>query len=69
MSVLIRSLIRLYQKAISPILPRACRFHPSCSEYMRRAIEKWGVRKGIFLGIRRIVKCHPWNPGGMDPVP
>jgi hypothetical protein len=66
---LIVALIRAYQKVISPLLPRACRFHPSCSEYMRQAIQKFGVAKGSWLGIKRLSRCHPWHPGGYDPVP
>ena len=62
-------LIRLYQKTISSWLPRACRFEPSCSEYTARAILKYGFLKGIYLGIRRLLRCHPFNPGGLDPVP
>ncbi|MFB3904338.1 MAG: membrane protein insertion efficiency factor YidD [Acidobacteriota bacterium] len=63
------ALIRVYQKVISPLLPRACRFHPSCSEYMCQAIQKFGVVKGSWLGIKRVSRCHPWHPGGFDPVP
>lgn len=62
-------LIRGYQKGVSPWLPAACRFHPTCSEYMYQAVEKWGLIKGLGLGLRRIGRCHPWNPGGVDPVP
>ncbi len=61
--------IRLYQRLVSPFLPPACRFEPTCSEYALQAIEKWGVGKGCLLGLRRVVRCHPWNPGGLDPVP
>lgn len=69
MKALIVALIRVYQKVISPLLPPACRFHPSCSEYTRQAIEKFGVAKGSWLGIKRLSRCHPWHPGGYDPVP
>jgi uncharacterized protein len=61
--------IRLYQQLISPHLGQNCRFHPTCSQYMLEAIEKYGVMRGGLLGIRRIGKCHPMNPGGYDPVP
>ena len=63
------SVLRLYKHWISPFLPSACRFHPTCSEYMREAIEKHGAWKGIGLGLRRLVKCHPFHTGGLDPVP
>jgi putative membrane protein insertion efficiency factor len=61
--------IRVYQKTLSRLLPLACRFYPSCSEYMYEAVEKKGVISGVFLGVKRLTKCHPWNPGGFDPVP
>lgn len=62
-------LIRFYQKTFSLILPSSCRFYPSCSEYTYQAIEKYGALRGGWMGIRRISRCHPWNPGGFDPVP
>jgi putative membrane protein insertion efficiency factor len=62
-------LIRFYKKAISPFLPSACRFHPTCSEYTYQAIEKYGFLRGSWLGLRRIVRCNPFNAGGFDPVP
>ena len=61
--------IRGYQLLISPILPASCRFHPSCSEYTRQAIAKYGSLRGSWLGARRLLRCHPFNPGGYDPVP
>jgi putative membrane protein insertion efficiency factor len=62
-------LIRFYQRHISPSLPPACRFTPTCSEYALQAIEKYGALKGGYLALRRILKCHPFHPGGYDPVP
>ena len=62
-------LIRAYQKTLSPFFGPACRFDPSCSNYMLEAIRTHGVGYGVFLGFRRILRCHPWNPGGHDPVP
>jgi uncharacterized protein len=62
-------LIRLYQRYVSPLTPPSCRFHPTCSEYTRQAVLKHGALKGIRLGIVRISKCHPFHPGGFDPVP
>jgi hypothetical protein len=62
-------LIRSYQFLVSPLFPQACRFSPSCSQYAHDAIRMHGVSRGIYLGMRRIVRCHPFNPGGYDPVP
>jgi len=62
-------IIRGYQKFISPLLGNNCRFSPTCSEYFILAVEKYGFFKGIYLGGKRIVKCHPFNPGGYDPLP
>ena len=59
--------IRLYQLTISPLFGPACRFEPSCSRYMIGAMHKYGFLKGAFKGIRRFLRCHPWNPGGFDP--
>ena len=69
MKPLLLALIRIYQYVISPILGRRCRFFPSCSEYASEALEKHGALKGARLGLKRIFRCHPWNPGGFDPVP
>ncbi|MFM8475127.1 MAG: membrane protein insertion efficiency factor YidD [Planctomycetaceae bacterium] len=66
-SRLLIGLVRLYQIGISPWLGRHCRFHPSCSQYMILAIEKYGPVRGIFRGTLRICRCHPWHPGGYDP--
>lgn len=62
-------LIRFYQKIISPLLPNVCRYKPSCSEYFIEALQIHGVFRGTFLGIKRILKCHPWGKSGYDPVP
>jgi putative membrane protein insertion efficiency factor len=61
--------IRLYQRFISPLLGDRCRFYPSCSSYMIQAIERHGPARGLYLGTRRLLRCHPWNPGGFDEVP
>jgi putative membrane protein insertion efficiency factor len=66
--VIAMGLLRTYQLILSPLLPSACRFHPTCSEYMKAAIEKHGVVKGVGLGIRRLSRCHPFHQGGFDPV-
>jgi len=60
-------LIKIYRRFISPLTPPACRFYPTCSEYAEEAIKKYGA-KGIFLAIKRILKCHPFHPGGYDPL-
>ena len=61
--------IRIYQIFISPLFPPTCRFYPTCSAYCIQALEKHGVVKGSYLGMKRILKCHPGHPGGYDPVP
>jgi len=66
---LIQLLIRFYQLAISPYLGRNCRFYPTCSSYAHEAVGTHGVIKGGWLALRRIGRCHPWHPGGYDPVP
>ncbi len=63
------SVIEIYQHWLSPALPSACRFHPTCSEYMRQAVEKYGVARGIWMGLKRLVRCHPFDGGGVDLVP
>ena len=66
--VLVRS-IRAYQYLLSPFLGQHCRFHPSCSSYAIEALETHGLLKGTLLSVRRVSKCHPFHPGGVDPVP
>ena len=66
---LIITLIGFYQRFISPILPDACIYIPTCSQYAVQAVEKYGALKGCALGIRRILRCHPFHVGGYDPVP
>jgi hypothetical protein len=58
-----------YQRLLSPLFPASCRFTPSCSEYARQAVLKHGPLKGTWLAIKRVLRCHPWHPGGRDPVP
>ena len=61
--------IRFYQRYISPILPPACRFTPTCSQYAVEALQKYGPLKGLYLAVKRILRCHPWGGSGYDPVP
>lgn len=63
------ALIRLYQHTLSALIGGQCRFYPTCSAYCIEALEIHGPRRGLGLGLRRIVKCHPWHPGGVDCVP
>lgn len=69
MKRVVLALIQFYRLWISPALPPSCRFYPSCSEYTYQAIDKYGLRRGGWLGLRRLSRCHPWHPGGFDPVP
>lgn len=62
-------LIRAYQYTVSPLLGNCCRFSPTCSEYTYEAIDKYGLGRGTYLGLRRLLRCHPLNRGGIDPVP
>lgn len=69
MSYVVIAILKAYKRLISPLLPSACRFHPTCSVYMMEAVEKNGAARGIAMGVRRILKCHPFHAGGFDPVP
>ena len=69
MKAVFLALIRAYQYALRPMLGSNCRFHPSCSDYAREAIEKHGALAGLWLAVKRVSKCHPYHPGGFDPVP
>ncbi|MDP2915143.1 MAG: membrane protein insertion efficiency factor YidD [Candidatus Aminicenantes bacterium] len=62
-------LLRTYKRILSPIMGRHCRFYPTCSEYMAQAIDQYGLAKGIGLGLKRLLRCHPFHEGGLDPVP
>jgi putative membrane protein insertion efficiency factor len=62
------ALVAAYQRLISPFLPRCCRFYPSCSSFAIQSIEKYGPWRGMARSVRRICRCHPWHPGGWDPV-
>jgi putative membrane protein insertion efficiency factor len=62
-------LVRAYQLLLSPFLPPSCRFYPTCSHYALEALQKHGAFRGFWLALRRISRCHPWHPGGHDPVP
>lgn len=62
------SLVWVYQRVISPLAPSRCRFYPTCSEYARESFVTYGLLKGSLMAFKRIIRCHPWNPGGYDPV-
>ena len=66
---IINLVIDFYKRLISPYLPNACRFEPTCSVYMKEAIRIHGILKGTYLGVKRILRCHPWGKAGFDPVP
>jgi uncharacterized protein len=65
----ITTMIRGYQLFVAPILPPSCRFYPSCSHYAAEAVERYGLRRGSILVLRRLLRCHPWGGSGYDPVP
>ncbi len=69
MKTLLIALLRFYRYAISPMLGRNCRFHPTCSEYAIEAVQRHGALRGGWLALKRVGRCHPFNPGGYDPVP
>ncbi len=69
MKKVLLALVRFYRQQISPLKPPSCRFIPSCSEYAAEAIEKYGAARGGWLALRRVLRCHPFHPGGYDPVP
>jgi len=67
--IILISIIKVYQRLISPLKPRCCRFYPSCSNYAVEALKKYNVFRGGVLIIKRIIRCHPYSPGGYDPLP
>lgn len=68
MRSLIAGLLVFYKRLLSPLLPSACRFEPTCSEYMRQAVLRYGALRGVWMGLKRLARCHPFNSGGYDPV-
>ncbi|MGN1318960.1 MAG: membrane protein insertion efficiency factor YidD [Lachnospirales bacterium] len=66
---LVLKLIKFYRKFISPLKPQCCRFYPTCSQYAYEAFSKYGFFKGMYLSVKRILKCHPFHKGGYDPLP
>ncbi len=69
MARLLAALVAAYRYGVSPLLGRNCRFHPSCAEYAEAALRRHGAWRGSWLALRRVARCHPWHPGGFDPVP
>ncbi|MDR2484186.1 MAG: membrane protein insertion efficiency factor YidD [Treponema sp.] len=67
--IMVLLVIRIYQNAVSPYFPPCCRYVPSCSAYTYQAVQKYGIFRGLELGFKRILRCHPFHPGGYDPVP
>jgi len=65
---LILQTLRVYKRLISPLLPAGCRFYPTCSEYMAEAVRRYGAARGVWLGCKRLLRCHPFHEGGFDPV-
>jgi putative membrane protein insertion efficiency factor len=68
MQRIVIALLRAYKAFVSPLLPSACRFYPTCSEYMIEAVAKHGTLRGVWMGVRRVGRCHPFHEGGFDPV-
>jgi hypothetical protein len=68
MQAVVLAALRTYQRWISPLLPSACRFHPTCSQYAWEAVHRYGVARGLWLATRRLLRCHPFHEGGFDPV-
>ena len=68
MQSLVVGVLRAYKVCLSPFLPSACRYSPTCSDYMREAVERYGALRGVWLGTRRLLRCHPFHEGGFDPV-
>jgi len=69
MRAIVIGLIKAYRYALSPLLGNRCRFYPSCSCYAEEAVARFGLARGTWLALRRLLRCHPWHPGGVDPVP
>jgi putative membrane protein insertion efficiency factor len=69
LTMMLVGLIRVYKTVISPVLPPSCRYYPTCSTYAMEAIQKHGPFRGVWMGLKRIARCHPWHEGGYDPVP
>ena len=68
MKTVLIGLLRFYKAAMSPLLPPSCRFVPTCSEYAAEAVQRYGALRGSWMGLRRLLRCHPFHPGGYDPV-
>lgn len=68
MQRILTGLLRLYKFCLSPLLPSACRYYPTCSDYMREAVERHGAARGFWMGLKRLGRCHPFHTGGFDPV-
>jgi uncharacterized protein len=68
MQAVVIALLRFYKSWLSPLLPSSCRYYPTCSEYMLEAVRKYGTARGVWLGVKRLCRCHPFREGGFDPV-